>query len=126
MRIGMMEEHGYCIYWCQLRPESRGSVTLRSDDPMAPPRIVHNYLTAESDWAAQRRGLAMARELHARTAFDRFRGRELDPGEEVKTRDQIDGYLRAFSQARTIIRSAPRRWDTATRRWWTRSFECRA
>ena len=80
MRIGMMEGHGYCIYWCNLRPRSRGRVSLASSDPFAQPRIVHNYLAEEADWRVQRRGLEIARELHAQPSFTPFRGREIDPG----------------------------------------------
>src|SRR5690606_8332704 len=31
------------------QPQSRGSVTLRSSDPLAPPRIVYNFLTSDFD-----------------------------------------------------------------------------
>jgi len=99
MRIGMMEGHGYCIYWCHLHPRSRGSVTLASANPLDPPRIRHNYLTDEADWTAQRRGFAFARALHGEAAFDAYRGRELDPGEGCIASDAIDAYLRDFSQA---------------------------
>ena len=99
MRIGMMEGHGYCVYWCHLHPGSRGSVTLASADPMAPPRIRHNYLTDEADWAAQRKAFALARAIHAQAAFEPYRGREIDPGSRCTGSDEIDGYLRDFSQA---------------------------
>ncbi|MBU2284942.1 MAG: GMC family oxidoreductase N-terminal domain-containing protein, partial [Gammaproteobacteria bacterium] len=40
---------GFSASAAQCRPESRGRVSLRSADPMQPPRIVSNYLTAPHD-----------------------------------------------------------------------------
>ncbi len=89
-----MTRHGYCISWCQLRPLSRGTVTLSSDNPLAPPRVIHNYLTAREDRECHRRALAMARDLHERNAFDLFRGEELDPGPDCNSPEVIDRYVR--------------------------------
>jgi choline dehydrogenase len=86
--------HGYCISWCQLRPESRGSVKLLSADPFAPPRVVHNYLVSEVDRVCHRRAVAMARELHEQPAFSPYRSAELDPGHGYDTLEKIDQYIR--------------------------------
>ena len=99
MRIGMMDRHGYCIYWCHLRPYSRGNVTLASADPLAAPRIQHCYLTHEADWNAQMKAFALARKLHAQPAFDAYRGPEMDPGTNCETREQIQNYMIGFSQS---------------------------
>jgi choline dehydrogenase len=37
----------------------------------------------------------LTREIFAQPAFDRFRGREIQPGAEVKTDAQIDEFIRA-------------------------------
>lgn len=89
-----MTRHGYCISWCQLRPRSRGSVSLSSDNPLAPPRVVHNYLDASGDRECQRHALAMARDLHERNAFAPFRDEELDPGPDCSTPGAVDRYIR--------------------------------
>jgi choline dehydrogenase len=88
------QEHGYCISWCQLRPDSTGSVRLRSKNPLDMPVIKHNYLVAESDRAFHRRALRLARRLHAQTAFDRYRGRELQPSPDCQSDAEIDAYIR--------------------------------
>ena len=88
-----MTRHGYCISWCQLRPTCRGSVTLSSDDPSAPPRVLHNYLATEEDRGCQRRAVGLARDLHAQSAFDGYRGEELDPGPDCETQDAVDHYI---------------------------------
>lgn len=51
------EEHGMWIAPCLLTPESRGSVTLASNDPSAKPIIRHNYYASEADMAAQIKGV---------------------------------------------------------------------
>ena len=91
--IGKSDRHGYCISWCQLRPESRGEVTLGSADPLAPPRIFYNYLATETDRAIHHRALTMAREMHAQSAFDPFRGDELDPGPACTTAADVEAYV---------------------------------
>ena len=90
----VMERHGYCISWCQLRPSSTGSLRLACADPLAPPRVVHNYLAAEEDRACHRHAVAMAREFHAQPAFAPFREEEIDPGPGCTTPEEIDGYIR--------------------------------
>ena len=89
-----MTRHGYSISWCQLRPQSRGSVKLLSADPFAPPRVVHNYLAAEVDRVCHRRAVAMARELHEQSAFSPYRSEELDPGQGCDTPGKVDQYIR--------------------------------
>lgn len=89
-----MHQHGYCISWCQLRPDSVGSVRLRSSDPLAPPKVVHNYLASQSDRDFHRRAFTMARDLHHQAAFEPFRGEELDPGKNCKSSEDIDQYIR--------------------------------
>lgn len=91
---GAMMGHGYCISWCQLRPRCRGSVTLASRDPLSAPRVIHNYLGTEEDRECQRRAVALARRLHAQTAFDAYRGDELEPGPDCVTQNAVDQYIR--------------------------------
>lgn len=49
-------DHGIWLSPCLLTPESRGTVTLASDDPHAKPVIRHNYYAAEADMALQMAG----------------------------------------------------------------------
>jgi choline dehydrogenase len=88
--------HGYNIHWCGLRPESRGHVSLQSNNPEVAPRIVHNYFAAEADRALNRYALRLARKLHAQPAFDAFRGEELDPGLSCQTDSEIDDFNSRF------------------------------
>ena len=86
-------EHGFNLHWNLLRPESRGRVSLRSADPLAPPRIWHNYLATEGDRRLNCRALEICREIMADEAFAPFRGRETEPGADCVTPADIDAFM---------------------------------
>ncbi|MCC6887897.1 MAG: GMC family oxidoreductase N-terminal domain-containing protein [Hyphomicrobiales bacterium] len=85
---------GYGIRPTLLHPDSRGDLLLRSADPRDPPRICYNFLSAPGDLPALRQGFKLARELAYHRALDDVRGKELGPGEQVRTDSEIDGWLR--------------------------------
>lgn len=88
--------HGYNIHWCGLRPQSRGAVSLRSNNPADPPRVVHNYLSAKADQMLNRYAFRLARELHKQSAFDIYRGDEVDPGPDCSSDADIDAFMSKF------------------------------
>lgn len=92
------DRHGFMAHVCQLRPESRGYVSLKSADPFAPPLIQPNYLDAEEDRRALREGVRMTREIFAQEAFDPYRGPELMPGAHVQNNDRIDAFVRRTAE----------------------------
>lgn len=89
-----VEKDGFTFHVCQLRPESRGRIGLRSADPLADPAIFANYLSAEEDRRAIREGVKMMRDVAAQAAFDPYRGPEYAPGESVRTDAEIDAWIR--------------------------------
>ncbi len=80
---------------CQLRPESRGEITVASADPTAAPVIRANYLSSGTDRRILRQGLKRMREIFHAHAFDRHRGGEVAPGPKVRTDEELDAYIRA-------------------------------
>ncbi|GHF22777.1 choline dehydrogenase [Kordiimonas sediminis] len=56
-------EHGFGIHVCQLRPHSRGTISLHSNDPLAPAKIDPNYLSAQEDLQVMIRGVKITREI---------------------------------------------------------------
>src|SRR5207302_8937278 len=60
---------GFTMSVCQLRPESRGFVRLKSPDPMAPPSMQANYLSTPNDRATLVAGIRLARRLAATRAL---------------------------------------------------------
>lgn len=87
--------HGFAIDATQLRPESRGCLTLASPDPLVPPLIDPNYLAAEADRKALRAGLEMLRELCRQPALAAFAGEELRPGAGA----DLDAVVRATADS---------------------------
>jgi choline dehydrogenase len=98
------EDDGFTLHACQLRPESRGAITLASSDPFAAPLIDPNYLDAEADRHAMRDAFRIARTIVAQEMFDLYRGAELIPGAGVVTDAQIDAWIR--QSAETIYHPA--------------------
>ncbi len=85
--------HGFQVHLGANKPKSRGWVKLKSADPEAPPEIVFNYFAEEEDKEAFRAGLRWTREIFAQPALDEYRGKEVSPGPEVRTDEQIDQWL---------------------------------
>ncbi|WP_136717604.1 GMC family oxidoreductase [Halorientalis salina] len=86
--------HGFSIGSTQLRPESRGEITLRSADPFDDPVIDPNYLDADADLDVLVEGVKQAREIVGASAFDDVRGEEVWPGEDVQTDAEIEAHVR--------------------------------
>ena len=70
-----------------VRPTSRGQVTLRDQDPSSAPLIQPNYLSTEEDRAVAVAGLKFTREIMAAPALAPFSPQELKPGVHL-TRDE--------------------------------------
>ncbi|MEN3976416.1 choline dehydrogenase [Emcibacter sp. SYSU 3D8] len=88
-----MDREGFSVHVCQLRPESRGSVGLRSADPFDDPAIRGNYLASDNDRRSMRDGVRMVRDVIGQPALDGVRGPELDPGPDIQDDDQIDDWI---------------------------------
>ena len=91
----LAQEHGFQAHVGPMRSKSRGWVRLASSDPHDKPTIRFNYLSEPDDWTEMRACVRLTREIFAQPAFDRYRGRELQPGAEVQTDDEIDAFIRA-------------------------------
>lgn len=79
-----------------MKPASRGSVTLTSPDPAAPPAIDHGFLTDERDAEVLAYGVGAVRELVAGDACARYAVRELRPGAEVGAIEYVRAGARGF------------------------------
>ncbi len=88
------EGHGFQAHVGPMRSKSRGWVRLASPNPRDKPRILFNYMSHPDDWTEFRACLRLTREIFAQAAFDPYRGREIQPGAEVVSDEQIDAFLR--------------------------------
>jgi choline dehydrogenase len=91
----LAQEHGFQAHVGPMRSKSRGCIRLVSSNPLDKPRILFNYLSEPDDWTEMRACVRLTREIFAQGAFDRFRGREIQPGKDVQTDAQIDEFIRA-------------------------------
>jgi choline dehydrogenase len=91
----LAQEHGFQAHVGPMRTKSRGWVRLRSADPRDKPRILFNYFSEPDDWTEMRACVRLTREIFAQAAFERYRGREIQPGKEVQTDAEIDAFIRA-------------------------------
>jgi 4-pyridoxate dehydrogenase len=85
---------GYGIRPTLLHPDSRGEILLRSSDPREPPRIVYNFFSAPDDLPRLREGFKRARDVAYQQPLAPYRGREVSPGEKVKSDAEIDAFIR--------------------------------
>ncbi|MBW4047576.1 MAG: choline dehydrogenase [Proteobacteria bacterium] len=74
---------GFTLSVCQLRPESRGSVRIRSTNPFEPPSIQPNYLSTDLDRRTTVAALRVARSIAASPAMQPYVKREVKPGPEA-------------------------------------------
>ncbi len=91
----LANEHGFQAHVGPMRSKSRGHVRLASKDAREAPKIRFNYLGHPDDLTEFRAGLRLTREIFAQAAFDPYRGREIQPGRDVQTDDEIDAFVRA-------------------------------
>ncbi|WP_109356277.1 GMC family oxidoreductase [Sphingorhabdus sp. EL138] len=81
----LVDDHGRKLHWghgischvCVLRPKSKGSVTLGSNDVSAAPVIDPNFLTEDEDMKTLLNGTKLTRRIMEAPAFDAIRGKEL-------------------------------------------------
>lgn len=90
--------HGYLINFYQLRPESRGTITLASSDPMMGPLMDPNYLSHEADRRCMRDGTRLARRIAETPPLVQRKSIEISPTAQDLTSDAaIDAWVRAGS-----------------------------
>lgn len=79
---------------CQLRPESRGTVMVRSRDPLDPPAMKPNYLSTETDCRCAVEGIKFARKLAAAPALKDYIAEEYRPGPDAIKDDDLLEFAR--------------------------------
>ncbi len=89
----LAQGHGFQAHVGPMRSKSRGTVRLRSADPAAAPQLVFNYLSHPDDWTEMRACVRLTRTIFSQPAFDRWRGREIQPGEAVVSDSEIDAFV---------------------------------
>ena len=79
---------------CQLRPESRGSVHIKSSDPMTAPAIRQNYLSTDEDCRVHVAGMKIARTIMQSEHMAPLVEAEMRPGKDLDSDDALLAYAR--------------------------------
>jgi choline dehydrogenase len=93
------EGHGFQAHVGPMRSASRGSVTLRSSDPAAAPRIAFNYMSEPQDWEDFRACIRLTREIFAQPAFAPFASHEIQPGAGLVSDNDLDGFIAEHAES---------------------------
>ena len=78
---------GFLTSVCQLRPESRGFVRIKSADPAQAPAIQPRYITAQADRDCMVAGMKLLRRMMGQPAIMRYIDEELAFGPKMTSDD---------------------------------------
>lgn len=92
------KEPGMTLAVCQLRPESAGTIHVKSPDPTTPPAIVGNFLSNPIDLDALVEGMKIGRRIAGAAPLDAYRGAEMTPGPACATDADFERYARETGQ----------------------------
>ena len=85
--------HGFQAHVGPMRSPSRGSVTLNSANPDDKPKIQFNYMSKPQDWEDFRHCIRLTRSIFSQAAFDPFRGKEIQPGIDIQSDEQLNSFI---------------------------------
>jgi choline dehydrogenase len=85
---------GFIVSVCQLRPQSRGFVHIKSSDPRVAPAIQPRYLTSRFDCDTVVDGLKLLRRIMDRPVMRRYIAEERAPGEACQSDADLLAYAR--------------------------------
>jgi choline dehydrogenase-like flavoprotein len=85
---------GFSVSAVHLRPEGRGTVQIKSPDPLAPPAIRFNFLRSPEDVRALTAGMRLARKISRQPALAGYVAEEVLPGAAVETDADFEAAIR--------------------------------
>ncbi len=95
----ILQDYPSMVIACyQLRPESLGSIHIRSADPDAQPAIKFNFLADTIDQRTMIDGMRIVRKIMGTQAMAGLRGEEVAPGIGIDSDDEILSYIRSTAQ----------------------------
>ena len=96
-RKGLTDFPGVMLNYGACRPDSRGTLTLRSPDPRDPPVIRPNYLDHPNDLRVMLGAAAICRRIAAQAPFRDLIEEELRPGPDSTSDAAVEANIRATS-----------------------------
>ena len=83
------EGHGFQLHVGPMNSDVRGRVKITSADPGDYPSILFNYLSTEQERREWVEAIRASRHIVEQSAFDELRGKELAPGSDAQTDEEI-------------------------------------
>jgi choline dehydrogenase len=86
--------HGFQATVMLLRPQSVGSLKLKSKDPKQAPAIQFNYLQSDKDVSGLKDGIKRLRNIFQQPAFEPYLGDEVAPGDNAQDDHALEDFIR--------------------------------
>ena len=93
-----VDRDGFTVHVCQLRPESRGEIGLRSADPLDDPAIRANYLATDEDKRALREGVRITQDLAGQPGLKAIAGNRVSPDRPISNDAELDAWIRQTAE----------------------------
>ena len=90
---------GFTVEVVHLQPRARGSVRMKSPDPLAPPEIRCNFLLAQQDVQALTAGMRLARTIAQQPALADYVAEEILPGPDITSDAEFEASIRAHGKS---------------------------
>jgi choline dehydrogenase len=88
---------GFTLSVCQLRPESRGAIHIKSSSSRDAPTIKANYLSTDVDWRCALAGVRLAQSISNTSAMHDYTHSSYRPAGNATTDDDLKEFIREYS-----------------------------
>ncbi len=86
--------HGYQVHVGPMYSNARGSIKIKSTDPLVKPALRFNYMSTDEDRREWVEAVRVARDILTQKAMDQYNGGETSPGPSVATDAEILDWVR--------------------------------
>ena len=87
------EGHGFQLHVGPVNSDVRGEIKIKSSNPEEYPSIQFNYLSTKQDRKEWCEAIHCSRKIIETNAMSEFMGREISPGEDVQTDEEILDFI---------------------------------
>lgn len=93
-----IKTHSFQAHVGSMRSPARGRVQVTSKNPHDHPSILFNYMSHDQDWREFRAAIRITREIMQQRAMEPYRGKEISPGVECQSDEELDRFVREHAE----------------------------